>query len=112
MALDNRAKTRHYCHFYQGAGQAAVSLGIHDCTFFGKYLQAAVFLKNAKMGRRLFFQLSQAAELTFTRQDKPVIGFGYTVIPVYNDHSWDPKTLAVVDRWSLFTGHLCNISYI
>ena len=25
-----------------------------------------------------------------------------TVKPVYNDHPWDPKIVAVVDRWSLF----------
>jgi hypothetical protein len=24
-----------------------------------------------------------------------------TVKPVFNDHPWDPKILAVVDRWSL-----------
>ncbi len=33
-----------------------------------------------------------------------------TVKPVYNDHPWDPKIVAVVDRWSLFSGHLCNMS--
>jgi len=27
-----------------------------------------------------------------------------TVKPVYNDHSWDPKIVAVVDRWSLCRG--------
>jgi len=32
--------------------------------------------------------------------------------PVYNDHPWDPKIVAVVDSWSLFRGHLCNISPI
>ena len=32
----------------------------------------------------------------------------YTVKPVYNDHPWDPKIVAVVDRWSLFRGHLSN----
>jgi hypothetical protein len=26
---------------------------------------------------------------------------------VYNDHPWDPKIVAVVDRWSLFNGQLC-----
>ncbi len=31
-----------------------------------------------------------------------------TVKLVYNDHPWDPKIVAVVDRWSLFRGHLCN----
>jgi hypothetical protein len=31
----------------------------------------------------------------------------YLVIPVYNDHPHDPKIVAVVDRWSLFGGHLC-----
>ncbi len=25
-----------------------------------------------------------------------------TVKPVYNGHPWDPKIVAVVDRWSLF----------
>ncbi len=29
---------------------------------------------------------------------------------VYKDHPWDPKIVAVVDRWSLFRGHLCNKS--
>ncbi len=33
--------------------------------------------------------------------------FIYTVKPVYNDHPRDPKIVAVVDRWSLFRGHLC-----
>ena len=28
-----------------------------------------------------------------------------TVKPVYNDHRWDPKLVAVVDRWSLFRGN-------
>jgi hypothetical protein len=27
-----------------------------------------------------------------------------TVKLVYNDHPWDPKFVAVVDRWSLFRG--------
>ena len=30
--------------------------------------------------------------------------FNRTVKPVYNDHPWDPKIVAVVDRWSLFRG--------
>jgi len=25
----------------------------------------------------------------------------------YKDHPWDPKVVAVVDRWSLFRGPLC-----
>ena len=29
------------------------------------------------------------------------------VKPVYNDHPWDPKIVAVVGRWSLFRGHIC-----
>ncbi len=33
-----------------------------------------------------------------------------TVKLVYNDHRWDPKIVAVIDRWSLFRGHLCNKS--
>jgi hypothetical protein len=31
--------------------------------------------------------------------------------PIYNDPPWDPKIVAVVYRWSLFKGHLCNKSY-
>ena len=36
--------------------------------------------------------------------------FQNTVKLVYNDHPRDPKIVAVVDRWSLFRGHLCNKS--
>ncbi len=32
-------------------------------------------------------------------------GFGITVKPVYNDHPWDPKIVAVGDKWSLFRSH-------
>ncbi len=38
---------------------------------------------------------------------KLIIFISYTVKPVYNDHPWDPKVVAVVGRWSLFRGHLC-----
>ncbi len=31
-----------------------------------------------------------------------------TVKPVYNDHPWNKKILAIVDRWSLFRGHFYN----
>jgi hypothetical protein len=31
-----------------------------------------------------------------------------TIKPVYNDHPWFPKIVAVVDRWPLFSGHICN----
>ena len=27
---------------------------------------------------------------------------------MYNDHPRDPKIAAVIDRWSLFRGYLCN----
>jgi hypothetical protein len=30
-----------------------------------------------------------------------------TVKHEYNNHHWDSKILAVVDRWSLFRSHLC-----
>ena len=30
--------------------------------------------------------------------------FSSTVKPVYNDHPWDSKIVAVVDRWLLFRG--------
>ncbi len=33
-----------------------------------------------------------------------------TVKPVYDDQPRDSKIVAVVDRWSLFRGHLCNKS--
>ncbi len=35
-----------------------------------------------------------------------IIRITCTVKPVYNDHPWDPKFEAVVDRWSLSRG-LC-----
>jgi len=31
-----------------------------------------------------------------------------TVKLVHNDHPWDPKFVAVVDRWSLLTGGRCS----
>ncbi len=34
-----------------------------------------------------------------------------TVKPLYNDHPWDPKIVAVVEKWSFFKGHLRNKSY-
>ncbi len=37
-----------------------------------------------------------------------MIEFGNFFEPTYKDHPWDPKIEAVVDRWSLFRGHLCN----
>ncbi len=33
----------------------------------------------------------------------------YTVKPVYNDHPWDPKIVAVVDTWLLFRDYLSSI---
>jgi len=51
---------------------------IHGGSIFGKLIQAALFLTSAKMGRRHFFQLNQAAELTFTQTD---IMFGGIVFP-------------------------------
>ena len=30
-----------------------------------------------------------------------------TVKPAYNDHPWDPKIVAVVDRWSFSEVRLC-----
>jgi hypothetical protein len=40
--------------------------GIHGGSFLVKYIQAADFLTSVKMGRRQFFRLDEAAELTFT----------------------------------------------
>jgi hypothetical protein len=34
------------------------------------------------------------------------------VKPAHNDHPWDPKIVAVIDRWSLLRGHLCSKSEI
>ena len=33
-----------------------------------------------------------------------------TIKDVYNDQTWDPKIVIIVDRWSLFRGHLRNKS--
>ncbi len=33
-----------------------------------------------------------------------------TVKHAYKDYPWDPKTVAVVDRWSMFGGYLSNKS--
>ncbi len=30
---------------------------------------------------------------------------------MYNDHPWDPKKVAAVDRWSLFGGQLQGVFY-
>jgi len=35
-----------------------------------------------------------------------------TIKPVYNDHHWDPKIVAIVDRWLLFKGNLYSKSPI
>ncbi len=32
----------------------------------------------------------------------PDVKYQNAVKPVYNDHPWDPKFVAIVDRWSLF----------
>ncbi len=40
----------------------------------------------------------------------PALSLKTTVKLVYNDHYWDSKIVAVVDRWSLFKGNLCNKS--
>jgi hypothetical protein len=31
---------------------------------------------------------------------------------VYNFHPWNPKIVAIVDMWSLFTGYFCSKSQI
>ncbi len=36
--------------------------------------------------------------------------FDCTVKPVYNGHPWDPKKLAVVDRWPLLIGFSIKIA--
>ena len=38
-----------------------------------------------------------------------VVWYRNTLKPVYNDdHPWDPKIVAVVNRLSLFRGHISN----
>ena len=39
-----------------------------------------------------------------------VAPFKDTVKPVYNGHPWDPKILAVVDKWPLFRGFSIKIA--
>jgi hypothetical protein len=39
-----------------------------------------------------------------------ILKFKCTVKPECNDHRRDPKIAAVVDKFSLFRGHLCNKS--
>ncbi len=44
---------------------------------------------------------------TFSNQNEYfviILRFVITVKPVYNNHPWDPKFVAVVDWWSLFRG--------
>ena len=66
------------------------------------------------------FFLSQAdffknenEQFIFKDRNKPKLSliesilFKITVKPVHNDHPRDPKTVAVVGRWSLFGSHLC-----
>ena len=51
---------------YGRSPSGCILFGIHHGIFFGKHILAAVFLTVSKMGRRLFLQLDEAAELTFT----------------------------------------------
>ena len=44
-------------------------------------------------------------------EKKSYVHFVDTIKPVFNDHPWDPKIVAVVDSWSLFRGHLCNKTF-
>jgi hypothetical protein len=37
-------------------------------------------------------------------EQRKIMKFESTVKPVYNDHSWDPQKVVVVQRWSLFGG--------
>ncbi len=60
------------------------------------------FSKNCKNVNKIINKLFKL-QLSF-------IAVTRTVKPVYNDHPWDRKMVAVVDRWSLFRGHLCNKS--
>jgi len=34
--------------------------------------------------------------------------YAHIVKPVYNDHPWDSKIVAVIDRWTLFKGDFSN----
>jgi hypothetical protein len=37
-------------------------------------------------------------------------GYATAVNPEHYDHTQDPKIVAVVDKWLLFSGHICNKS--
>ena len=39
------------------------------------------------------------------------ISFGYTVKPVYNNHSRDQVIVVSVDRWSLYRGALVQLKW-
>ena len=47
---------------------------------------------------------SGRAQVNFIGPGKKYVHCGSTVNPVYNDHPQDPKFVAVVDKWSLFSG--------
>ena len=46
-----------------------------------------------------------------TEADLAKINNYYTIKPVKNNHTCDPKIVAVVDMWSLFSGNLCNSKF-
>jgi len=49
-----------------------------------------------------FVNLNVKGPLLFNKETKDI--FSYTVKLLYNDHPWDPKFVAVADRWLLFRG--------
>jgi hypothetical protein len=77
-------------------GQSHVHTGVlRNSTFLASYCSLVfhhVFL--------FFFSSFQPETDRITKQ--------ITVKPVWSDHPWDPKIVALVDKWSLFRSNLSN----
>ncbi len=56
-----------------------------------------------------FFNFVRVDQIKKSRRTE--LKLKYTLKPLYNYHPWDPKVVSVVERWSLFRGHLCNKSF-
>ncbi len=71
-------------------------------------------MTNRKIYRVHITKFGNARLMAQTLTIKPSFSItsSYTVKLVYNDHPWDSKIVAVVDRWSLLRGHLFNKSSI
>ena len=67
-----------------------------------------------EMSESLNFSFATCDYRTKYKNNKKYILYNYfrstTIKDVYNDQTWDPKIVIIVDRWSLFRGHLRNKS--